>query len=52
MKKNEFLSVFHALQSGKNRTSLAVVVGVLVLLFLCVCSLAGAAYNPFIYFRF
>ena len=26
--------------------------GVLVLLFLCVCSLAGAAYNPFIYFRF
>ena len=26
--------------------------GVLVLLLLCFCSLAGAAYNPFIYFRF
>lgn len=27
-------------------------VGVLLLFFLCVCSLASAAYNPFIYFRF
>lgn len=25
---------------------------IFILLFLCVCSLAGAAYNPFIYFRF
>lgn len=25
---------------------------IFVLLFLCICSLAGAAYNPFIYFRF
>ncbi len=27
-------------------------VGVLVLFLLCICSLASAAYNPFIYFRF
>ena len=39
MKKNEFLSVFHALQSGKNRTSLAVVVGVLAMLLLLLSEL-------------
>ena len=39
MKKNECLSVFHALQSGKNRTSLAVVVGVLAMLLLLLSEL-------------
>ena len=39
MKKNEFLSAFHALQSGKNRTSLAVVVGVLAMLLLLLSEL-------------
>ena len=39
MKKEEFLSVFHALQSGKNRTSLAVVVGVLAMLLLLLSEL-------------
>ena len=39
MKKKEFLSVFHALQSGKNRTSLAVVVGVLAMLLLLLSEL-------------
>ena len=39
MKKNELLSVFHALQSGKNRTSLAVVVGVLAMLLLLLSEL-------------
>ena len=39
MKKNELLSVFRALQSGKNRTSLAVVVGVLAMLLLLLSEL-------------
>ena len=39
MKKNELLSVFHTLQSGKNRTSLAVVVGVLAMLLLLLSEL-------------
>ena len=39
MKKSELLSVFRALQSGKNRTSLAVVVGVLAMLLLLLSEL-------------
>ena len=39
MKKNELLSVFHALQRGKNRTSLAVGVGVLAMLLLLLSEL-------------
>ena len=39
MKKDEFLSVFHALQSGKKRTSLAVAVGVLAMLLLLLSEL-------------
>ena len=39
MKKNELLSVFHALQSGKKCTSLAVVVGVLAMLLLLLSEL-------------
>lgn len=39
MKKNELLPVFRALQSGKNRTSLAVVVGVLAMLLLLLSEL-------------
>ena len=39
MKKNEFLSVFHALQNSKKRTSLAVAVGVLAMLLLLLSEL-------------
>ena len=42
MKKDEFLSVFHALQSGKKRTSLAVAVGVLAMLLLLLSELLPA----------
>ncbi len=42
MKKNELLPVFRALQSGKNRTSLAVVVGVLAMLLLLLSELLPA----------
>ena len=39
MKKDEFLSVFHALQNSKKRTSLAVAVGVLAMLLLLLSEL-------------
>ena len=39
MKKNELLSVFRSLQSSKNRTSLAVAVGVLAMLLLLLSEL-------------